>query len=126
VSKYPPSLLYSCMTLGVSLIILALTEKATNKLAAIFMVYGNVPFFYYVLHFYIIRFINVIVFFAAGFSTSQIIDPKAIFFFKPNAFGYPLWVVYLVWLVVIGSLYYPCKWFSNYKKTHRQWWLSYL
>jgi uncharacterized membrane protein len=126
VSKYPPSLLYSCMTLGVSLIILAVTEKVANKLTAFFMIYGNVPFFYYVLHFYIIRLINVIVFFAAGFSTNQIIDPRSRFFFKPNNFGYPLWVVYLVWLVVISSLYLPCKWFSNYKKTHRQWWLSYL
>ncbi|MBD0280555.1 MAG: hypothetical protein ICV81_21685 [Flavisolibacter sp.] len=40
--------------------------------------------------------------------------------------GYPLWAVYLLWLFVVAVLYPVCKWFSEYKQTHRQWWLSYL
>jgi len=23
-------------------------------------------------------------------------------------------------------LYFPCKWYGNYKRTHKQWWLSYI
>jgi uncharacterized membrane protein len=34
--------------------------------------------------------------------------------------------VYFIWMLAIVLLYWPCKWFSEYKKTHRQWWLSYL
>jgi len=126
VSKYPPSLLYLCMTLGPAIIVLALTEKLQNKLAKIFTVYGNVPFFYYVLHFYLIHIITVILFFASGHTTSQIVDPNSPFFFRPTNFGYSLGIVYLLWLFVIVVLYFPCRWYSKYKATHRQWWLSYL
>ena len=31
-----------------------------------------------------------------------------------------------VWLLLVTVMYFPCRWFSNYKKTHGQWWLSYL
>jgi uncharacterized membrane protein len=126
VSKYPPSLMYCCLTLSVGLFVLAVTENVTGKLAAFFKVYGSVPFFYYVLHFYLIRTLSVIVFFAQGFKTSQIVTPNVPFLFEPQGMGFNLAVVYLIWLTIILLLYYPCKWFSNYRKTHHQWWLSYL
>ena len=126
VSKYPPSLLYSCMTIGTALIFLSQTENISNKLTAIFIIYGNVPFFYYVLHFYLIRFLGVILFFASGYKTSQIISPNSPFLFRPETFGFNLGIVYLIWLFIITVLYFPCRWFSRYKKTHSQWWLSYL
>lgn len=126
VSKYPPSLLYLFMTLGPALIVLALTENLQNRLTKIFTVYGNVPFFYYVLHFYLIHIITVILFFASGYTTSQIVDKNSPFLFRPVNFGYSLGIVYLLWLLVIVVLYFPCRWYSKYKQTHRQWWLSYL
>ena len=125
VSKYPPSLLYSLLTLGVALLVLAFTEHINNRFTKFLTVYGNVPFFYYVPHFFLLRIINIIMFFAAGFTTSQIAVPGS-FLFEPPGYGFPLWVVYLVWLFVISVLYFPCRWYSNYKRTHKQWWLSYL
>ncbi|MFD0793372.1 DUF1624 domain-containing protein [Mucilaginibacter litoreus] len=126
VSKYPPSLMYCCITLSAALMVLALTENATGKLAAFFKVYGSVPFFYYVLHFYLIRLISVIIFFVQGFGASDIITPNDPFLFTPPGVGFDLGYVYIFWLMIILLLYYPCKCFSNYKKTHLQWWLSYL
>ena len=126
VSKYPPSLLYTFMTIGTSLTILSFLENKISKLTAIFIVYGNVPFFYYVLHFYLIRTLSVILFFASGYKTSQIINPNSPFLFRPETFGYNLDGVYLIWLCIITLLYFPCRWFSRYKKTHHQWWLGYL
>lgn len=126
VSKYPPSLLYLCITLGPAIIVLALTENWQNRLTKIFAVYGNVPFFYYVLHFYLIHIITVILFFASGYTTSQIADKNSPFLFRPAGFGFSLGVVYLLWLLVIVILYFPCRWYSKYKRTHHQWWLSYL
>jgi uncharacterized membrane protein len=126
-SKYPPSLLYFAMTLGPACIFLALLEKVGNRLTAIVSVYGKVPFFYYILHFYLIHIIIVIFFYATGHTNSQIVDPQGpIFHFRPVNFGYGLPVVYAVWLGVIILLYFPCRWFSKYKAEHRQWWLSYV
>lgn len=126
VSKYPPSLMYLCLTIGTALIVLSLVENVQNKSVKIFIVYGNVPFFYYVLHFYLIHTICVILFFASGYPTSDIIPKNSFFLFRPDTFGYNLGIVYLIWLFVIAALYFPCKWFGKYKKTHSQWWLSYL
>jgi len=128
VSKYPPSLMYSLLTIGVGLLVLALTEKVKTSITGFFIIYGNVPFLYYVMHFYLLRGISVIVFFAQGFHTNQIVDPKHQnpFLFEPPGFGFNLLGVYLIWLLVIVILYFPCRWFSKYKKTHNQLWLSYL
>lgn len=125
-SKYPPSLLYLCMTLGPALIALSLLENVRTGLTDIFSVYGRVPFFYYVLHFYLIHLTLVVVFFATGHGTSEIIDPNLPFLFRPAKFGFGLGIVYLVWLSVVAVLYLPCRWFNGYKMTHSQWWLKYL
>jgi uncharacterized membrane protein len=126
VSKYPPSLMYLCMTIGPGLLLLSAVEKVNNKVTRLLIVYGNVPFFYYVLHFYLLRLFNIILFFAQGYTTKNIITPKSIMLFRPVEYGVNLFGVYLIWLLLIATLYLPCHWFSKYKKTHHQWWLSYL
>ncbi len=88
--------------------------------------YGSVPFYYYVLHFYIIHTLTVVAFFASGYTAAEIVDPNTPFLFRPAAFGYSLPVVYLIWIVVVAVLYVPCKRFANYKRNHRSWWLSYV
>src|SRR5258706_822697 len=68
VNKYPPSLAFLCMTIGPAMILLAWLEKIQNRFTRFFVVYGRVPMFYYILHFYIIHTIAILVFFAQGFS----------------------------------------------------------
>jgi len=126
VSKYPPSLHYYGMTLGPALMLLSGIESAKNRFTKILMVYGNVPFFYYVLHFYLLHFIVVIVFFASGYGTKDIVSPGGIFLFVPPNFGFNLGIVYVIWLSVVAILYRPCVWFQQYKVAHTQWWLKYL
>jgi uncharacterized membrane protein len=122
--KYPPSLLYLSMTLGPACIALALLEKVKGKFTDFISVYGSVPFFYYICHFYLLHLLLIIVFFATGHTSSEIAQPP--FFFRPATFGWGLPIVYLIWISVILLLYFPCRWFSRYKKTHSQWWLSYV
>lgn len=126
VSKYPPSLCYTTMTIGPCLIFLSLIETVQNKFTKILSMYGRVPFFYYILHFYLIHTICVILFFATGHTSKDIIDMNTPFLFRPQHFGFNLWIVYTIWLFVILVLYKPCKRFDAYRKTHHQWWLSYL
>ncbi len=124
VTKYPCSLMYLCMTLGIACLLLAYTEKVSNRFSRILIVYGNVPFFYYICHWVLAQTITIILFFSMGHQLSEAY--KSPFPFSPNNFGLPLVAVFGVWLLVISLLYFPCRWFGQYKKTHRQWWLSYL
>lgn len=126
VSKYPPSLMYLCITLGPGLIMLAYFEKVKNKLTDIFIVYGNVPFLYYLMHWFLLRTASVAEFYLQGYGSKDLYNPKLHFFYRPDAMGLNLAGVYLVWLLVVVSLYFPCRAFAKYKRTHKQWWLSYL
>ena len=126
VNKYPPSLAFLSMTIGPAMIVLALLENVQNKVTGFFRVYGRVPMLYYILHLYIIHAVAVIVFFAQGFSTSDIVTPNNPFLFKPPGFGFGLSGVYAVWLFVFLVLYPVCKKYDRYKSTHKQWWLSYI
>lgn len=129
--KYPPSLLYMCMTIGPAILFVAWWGNVKNGVTNFITVYGKVPFFYYVIHFALIHLLSMAAFFSRGHSFSQGIHslkegPVPPFNFLIPGEGYSLWVVYGVWIFVFVSLYPLCKWFSEYKQTHRQWWLSYL
>lgn len=128
--KYPPSLLYMCMTIGPAILFVAWFGTVKNRLANAVTVYGRVPFFYYVLHFFLVHLLSMLAFFSRGHSFAEGIhsadSPLAPFNFTLPGEGYSLPVVYAVWLFVVLSLYLPCKWFSRYKQTHKQWWVSYL
>jgi uncharacterized membrane protein len=125
--KYPPSLMFSAMTLGPAILFLAFVERVKSKVANFFIVYGRVPFFFYVLHFYFIHAFCLIAFFAKGYRWDQKFDPNSPFLFRPQLFGFDLPVVYAVWIIVVLLLYPLCKWYGSYKLRHKEkWWLSYL
>lgn len=124
-TKYPPSLLYLLMTLGPSLIFLSLAEKFQNKFAQFFIVFGRVPFFFYLLHLYLL---HLAAFLATLFSYSwheTIQSTKRMTGF-PFGYGFSLMVVFLVWLAAVFILYPICKWYNNFKTTHQYWWLKYI
>jgi len=126
VQKYPPSLLYDCMTLGPAMIALTLLENVKNKITDFFNVFGRVPMFYYILHLYLVHTICVILFFVSGHTMQEAFAPAQVFGFRPDHFGYSLKVVYIIWISVILILYPLCKKYNQYKSTHNNWWLSYL
>lgn len=126
VNKYPPSLMYMSITIGISAIALRLLEPVKNPVTEFTKVFGRVPFFYYVLHFFLIHTIEVIVFFLSGYGKEDIVSNQVPFLFRPLTFGFPLWVVYLVWIGIILLLYPVCKRYNAYKSTHQKWWLSYV
>jgi len=129
VHKYPPSLLFICLTIGPAFLLLSLLEKVQNPFTGVMRIYGRVAFFYYILHIYLIHILATISFFANGHSIqdAMISAEKLPFLFLIPGEGYNLLVVYLVWLLVIITLYPLCKWYDNYKTNHKEkWWLSYL
>lgn len=125
-NKYPPSLMFACMTLGPALIALAMLERWQGRWADRLRTYGNVPLFYFVLHFLLIHLLCVAAFFASGHSFSEAYGSESAFGFRPRIFGYSLSVVYAIWIAVVLVMYPLCRWFGGYKNTHRQWWVRYL
>ncbi|MGE0044847.1 MAG: hypothetical protein AB7T08_03720, partial [Hyphomonadaceae bacterium] len=43
-----------------------------------------------------------------------------------DGWGFPLYVTYLAWALVLAILYPLCRWWGTMKKRHRSWWMSYL
>ena len=127
-TKYPPSLLYLLMTLGATFLFLANAEKLKGRIVNFFCTFGRVPFFYYILHLYLIHIMALLFAQISGWGWQKFILSTWIGF-EPNmkGYGFSLWVVYVVWIGTILLLYPLCKIFDNYKQTHKEkWWLSYL
>jgi uncharacterized membrane protein len=130
VTKYPPSLQYLCATLGILLLVFALADWALERrwipraLAAV-EIYGRVPFFYYVLHFYLLHLLALGTLMVVMHTVH--VHPGLPFFGEPQPEGkFSLGVVYAIWIAVVAALYWPCKWFAGVKARRRDWWLSYL
>jgi uncharacterized membrane protein len=131
-TKYPGSLDFLLMTLGPALLVLAWFDRLTFKPANPLVVFGRVPMFYFILHFYLIHVLAVLAaYLRYGSSAARFVfnplpsmgGPRELF---PANFGYSLWTVYGVWLLVVVLLYPVCRWFANVKSRRRDWWLSYL
>jgi uncharacterized membrane protein len=128
VTKYPPSLLYILMTLGPAMLFLAFAEKPLNRLGEKVVVFGRVPMFFYILHIYLIHILAVVAAATSGYKWSDMVLTGWV---SMNAqlkgYGYNLLFVYILWIALIFAVYPACKWYDNYKRTHREkWWLSYI
>jgi uncharacterized membrane protein len=131
-TKYPASLDYVLMTIGPAMLLLAWYEKRSFSANNPLVIFGRVPLFYFVLHFYAIHLLLVI------FSLIQYGGRALRFVFNPIPslagsaeiyppnFGYPLWVTYVVWIGIVAALYPLCRWYAGVKARRRSKWLSYL
>ncbi len=125
-SKYPPSLDYIALTVGTAMIVLGWLDRIRKDSFSFVRVFGRVPFFFYILHIYLIHTLTVILFYLQGYSSKDIAPQRVPFLFRPDHFGFGLPVVYILWMAVIMILYPLCQWYDNYKTTHKKWWLSYI
>ena len=123
VTKYPPSLVFLLMTLGPAAIVAAAVDRFPDFLRQPLVVFGRVPFAFYVAHLYLIHSLAVVFGVAQGFAARQFLTFS---FFFPSGYGTGLPGVFAVWLLVIALLYPLCKWFAAVKARRRDWWLSYL
>lgn len=128
VTKYPPSLSYLLITIGPSLIFLYTIETVKNKITDFFLVFGRVPLFYYFLHVLVIHILAIIGILIFGGDWKNMILTSDVFMnAKLRDYGYSLFTVYMVWVFVIGLLYFPSKKYMAYKANNKdKWWLSYL
>jgi uncharacterized membrane protein len=127
-NKYPASLLFLLMTLGPTIALIPIAERARGAVARGVTVFGRVPFFYYVLHIPLIHVLALIVskvrLGAVSpwlFTNHPMGNPP-----PPDGYTWSLALLYVVWAVAIALLYLACRWFADLKARRQDWWLKYL
>lgn len=127
--KYPASLQFLLMTLGPSLMVLPWLSgiKARAGVPRIFLVFGRVPLFYYVVHIFFIHTLAVWTALAFHQPAAWLLYGGPMLYVPPNHYGHGLPFIYAMWLLTVALLYLPCRWFMKLKQQRRDlWWLSYL
>ena len=128
ITKYPPSLLFICITLGPALLFLWTIESTKNRATDFFLVFGRVPLFYYFLHVLLIHLLAIggILIFGGNWE-DMILTADGFLNANLISYGYSLQIVYLVWISVVLLLYPLSKKYMIYKANNKdKWWLSYL
>jgi uncharacterized membrane protein len=122
-TKYPPSLQFLLMTLGPAAIVCAYADRFHGWFKDTLVMFGRVPFAFYIAHFYLAHALAVVIGIYQGYTASQMMT---LFAFNPKGFGLGLPGVYGVWLLVVALLYPFCRWVAAVKARRTDWWLSYL
>jgi len=127
-TKYPASLSFLLMTLGPTIALIPLLDRARGRVARWLTVFGRVPFFYYVLHIPLIHALALVVSkIRLGvvspwlFTNHPMANPPA-----PDGYTWSLALLYLVWAIAVVMLYVPSRWYGDLKARRRDWWLKYL
>jgi uncharacterized membrane protein len=128
-TKYPPSLLYLLMTLGPALLFLWAVDAGTPRWLRPALIIGKVPMFYYLLHIPLIHLIAIGVCYARYGHIYWMFESPTLFQFPvtpPPGWGYSLPIIYLIWFIVVLTLYPLCRWFAALKQRRSDAWLSYF
>lgn len=129
VQKYPPSLQFTLVTLGVVFALWPLLSRLPEPVRSVLNTFGAAPFFFYVLHIYLIHVLAIAANAAVGNDVSGLFDYMINVFIAPEkleGLGFALPWVYLAWGVVLALLYPLCRYWKGLKARRRDWWLSYL
>ena len=113
--KYPASPLFLLMTLGPTIALLPLAERTRGWFAGMLETFGRVPMFYYLLHIPLIHATALLVWFIRDGSANDARFATAPFVSMPAGERWSLPLVYLVFVVVVAILYFPCRWFARVK-----------
>lgn len=127
-AKYPASLLFLLMTLGPLLVLIGLAERWKGRVVDAVTVFGRVPMFYYLLHIPLIHFaamgVSVIREGSVNpwlFANHPLAPPEV-----PEGYRWSLGLLYLVFALCVGALYFPCRWYARLRETKRSRLLSYV
>jgi uncharacterized membrane protein len=127
-TKYPASLQFLLMTLGPTIALLPLAERARGRATGMLAVFGRVPLFYYLLHVPAIHAAALVVSFVRQghvdpwlFTNHPMSNPP-----PPAGYTWSLSLLYLVFTAIVLGLYPLCRWFAGEKDKRRGSWIRYL
>jgi hypothetical protein len=118
------------MTLGPALLTMSWLDRFQFSAKNPLIVFGRVPFFFFVLHFYAIHVLAIIMaalrYGRASFLFNPLPSMGGATELFPADYGYGLGTVYLIWIGIVVFFYPLCRWFASVKERRKDWWLSYL
>ena len=116
ITKYPPSLLFLALTLGIGLVLLAYFERRNDgRMVRTLAVFGSAPMFFYLLHLYVLKLLYIAALAIWGANQGH--------YFGFDSMGW-VWVASLVLALL---LFAPTQWFARLKARRRDIrWLKYL
>lgn len=116
VTKYPPSLLFLALTLGIGLLLLVWFERRSEgRLVRGLTVFGAAPMFFYLLHLYVLKVLYL--------ASLAIWGPNQGAYFGFDSMS----AVWLTTLLLGVALFLPVRWFARLKARRRDIaWLKYL
>src|SRR5438105_1420553 len=127
-TKYPASLQFLLMTLGPTILLMPLFDRARGKIGEFMATFGRVPMFYYLLHIPAIHFAALIVSLVRQgkvdgwlFANHPMMNPP-----PPDGYMWSLGLLYLVFIVVVAALYIPCRWYAQRKSTAPATWMRFI
>ena len=125
-NKYPASQLFLMMTLGPTIALLPLAERARGWVARAVTTVGRVPMFYYLLHIPLIHATALVVWLIRDGKVNATRFDSAPFVSIPPTDRWSLGLLYLVFAIVIAILYVPCRWYAARKSQRAAWWMRYI
>jgi uncharacterized membrane protein len=113
-TKYPPSLDFLLLTIGVGALAAAWMEPMENAFTRACATFGSAPMFYYLLHLYVLLILQyvLVAVFGANHGARWGVDE--------------VWPVWVVAALLMPALYLPCKTFADFKRTSKQAWVRYF
>jgi len=125
ITRYPPSLLNLMITLGITLVLLSLTERSSGKIVNILVTIGRVPLFFYLIHIPLIHGAAIIwSHLRYGQSGGWWWDRTAASW--PLGYKFETLMAYSVWIGFTVLMYFACRWYADLKKHRQNWWFKYL
>jgi uncharacterized membrane protein len=131
VEKYPPSLQYLLMTLGVCALLLAFFQRydggrAPGRLGSVVRTFGLVPMMFYVVHLFVLHTLALLVALISDQPHEWLGWNGDFPAGSPPTYGYGLPSVYLATVVTLAILYFPCRGFARFKARTSAWWIRFL
>ena len=127
-TKYPASLDFLLMTLGPTILLMPLADRARGKIGEIVATFGRVPMFYYLIHIPAIHLAAVLVSLVRQgriepwlFANHPVMVPP-----QPAGYMWRLSLLYLVWALAVVALYFPSRWYARKKASNPTKWMRYV
>ncbi|MEM6644735.1 MAG: heparan-alpha-glucosaminide N-acetyltransferase domain-containing protein [Bacteroidota bacterium] len=113
-TKYPPSLAFLLLSLGVALLLMAWLDTKDNAVTRVLQTFGQAPMFIYALHLYVLLICYTIVLATIGPNEGDLYHIDHV------------WQIWALTVLLAFALYFPTRAFGQFKRRTDKKWVRYF